>query len=109
MYRIKSHVKFSIAWTLFDGLEEQAFEDELKHLVRDECKRAPELKFRCITLKHSLCHIDCIKSDILVVNASTLYTVQGKPTKKFQSRISQPSSTVTILTSTSRRDFIKCL
>ena len=92
MYRIKSHVKFSIAWTLFDGLEEQAFEDELKHLVRDECKRAPELKFRCITLKHSLCHIDCIKSEILVVNAST----------EFQSGISQPSSTVTIpiLTST---------
>ena len=61
-YRITSHVKVSIGrTTLFDDLELQAFEDELKHLIRDECKRAPEIKVRSITLKHSLCHMDCIK------------------------------------------------
>ena len=47
----------------------QAFEDELKHLlirvrVGDERKRTPELiNFRSITLRHSLCHIDCIKNE----------------------------------------------
>ena len=62
MYRITSHVKVSIGMTtLFDDFELQAFEDELKHLIRDECKRAPEVKVRSITLRHSLCHMDCIK------------------------------------------------
>ena len=60
--RITSHVKASIGrTTLFDDLELQAFEDELKHRIRDERKRAPEVKVRSIILRHSLCHMDCIK------------------------------------------------
>lgn len=68
--------------TLFDDLELQAFEDELKHLIRDECKRAPELKVRSITLRHSLCHIDCIKKQILCVTVGRT---------SVRSWISQPS------------------
>lgn len=76
--RITSHVKVSIGRTtlvvVFDDLELQAFEDELKHLIRDECKSAPELrKVRSITLRHSLCHIDCIKKQkSSALNASTV-------------------------------------
>ena len=61
MYRITSHVKVSIEKTRFDDLELQVFEDELKHLDRDEYEKAPELKFRSINREHALCHMDCIK------------------------------------------------
>lgn len=53
-----SHVKASIARTLFDDFELQEYEDELKHLVRE---RAPETKARSMILRHFLSHIDCIK------------------------------------------------
>jgi hypothetical protein len=66
-------VKVSIGKTRFDDLELQVFEDELKHLDRDEYEKAPELKFRSITRKHSLCHMDCIEvRKGTKVNASTV-------------------------------------
>ena len=74
-------MKLSIEMSLFDGLELQEFEDELKHLIRDECKKAPEPKVRSITLKHSLFHIECIKkpkrqeSLCLTRRSCTQYTV----------------------------------
>ena len=78
------------ALVVFDDRELEAFEDELKHLIRDKCKRAPELmKVRSITLRHSLCHMDCIKKQ----KSFGLRRVHGseRTSVRSRTRISQPS------------------